>query len=261
MKVCCGPHGRREVLKMATKETNNVPKVYLAMSAVQDEISKLGISKNRKNLQQGYVFRGIDEIYNTLAPIFAKHKLLIIPNVLSREQTERTTKRGDALFSVVVNTKFTFISAEDGSTVEATTYGEAMDTADKATNKAMSAAYKYVCLQAFSIPTEGDNDADATTHEVAPRKPAPAANAQAKPAAKPAQKEQPAQTPTPAPTNPFEGLDSAHVKALQKAQTPQELLEIIEGVKMQMGDAFNDVRNKYTTAYKARLAQIQGAKK
>lgn len=40
-----------------------------------------------------------------------------------------------------------------------------MDTADKSTNKAMSAAYKYLCLQLFCIPTEGDNDADATTLE------------------------------------------------------------------------------------------------
>jgi hypothetical protein len=43
-----------------------------------------------------------------------------------------------------------------------------MDMADKATNKAMSAAYKYACLQAFCIPTEGDNDADASTPDVAP---------------------------------------------------------------------------------------------
>jgi len=44
-----------------------------------------------------------------------------------------------------------------------------MDSGDKATNKAMSAAYKYALMQTFAIPTEGDNDADATTHEVAPR--------------------------------------------------------------------------------------------
>jgi hypothetical protein len=49
----------------------------------------------------------------------------------------------------------------------ACTFGEAMDSADKATNKAMSAAFKYVVMQTFCIPTEGDNDADATSHEVA----------------------------------------------------------------------------------------------
>jgi hypothetical protein len=58
------------------------------------------------------------------------------------------------------------VAAEDGSRHTVITYGEAMDSGDKATNKAMSAAYKYACMQAFSIPTEGDNDADAQTHEV-----------------------------------------------------------------------------------------------
>jgi hypothetical protein len=42
-----------------------------------------------------------------------------------------------------------------------------MDSGDKASNKAMSAAYKYAAFQAFCIPTEGDNDADSQTHEVA----------------------------------------------------------------------------------------------
>ena len=44
-----------------------------------------------------------------------------------------------------------------------------MDSGDKATNKAMSAAFKYAAFQAFCIPTEGDNDADAHTPEVAPK--------------------------------------------------------------------------------------------
>jgi hypothetical protein len=42
-----------------------------------------------------------------------------------------------------------------------------MDSGDKATNKAMSAAYKYAAFQIFAIPTEGNPDADAETHEVA----------------------------------------------------------------------------------------------
>jgi len=68
----------------------------------------------------------------------------------------------------VVQVEFDLVCAEDGSKHTIATIGEAMDSADKATNKAMSAAYKYACIQAFCIPTEGDNDADATTHEPVP---------------------------------------------------------------------------------------------
>lgn len=140
--------------------------VYKAIAAVQAELATKGISKDRKNQQQGYSFRGIDDVYGALAPLLAKNGLCILPRTLSRECTERQTAKGGVLFNVVVDVEFDLVCSEDGSRHTVKTYGEAMDSADKATNKAMSAAYKYACLQAFCIPTEGDNDADATTHEV-----------------------------------------------------------------------------------------------
>lgn len=152
--------------------------VYKAINAVQAELAKEGISKDRRNDQQGYKFRGIDDVYNALAPLLAKHGLCILPRVISREVVERVNKKETVLFYVTVGVEFDFVCAEDGSKHTITTYGEAMDSGDKATNKAMSAAYKYACMQAFSIPTEGDNDADAQTHEVAPRKfPSPVTSA------------------------------------------------------------------------------------
>ncbi len=142
------------------------PKIFEAITKVQSELAKVGISKDHKNKMQGYQFRGIDDVYKALAPLLAKHKLCIIPKVLEREVVERTTKAGGALFYVTVKCDFDFISSEDGSIHTATMYGEAMDSGDKATNKAMSSAYKYVAFQVFCIPTEGDNDADSSSHEV-----------------------------------------------------------------------------------------------
>jgi len=143
--------------------------VYKAINAVQAELSKIGITKARTNTQgSGYKFRGIDDVYNTIAPMLARHGLCILPRVLNRSITERQSQKGGALFYVVVEAEFDFVCAEDGSKHTVKTFGEAMDSGDKATNKAMSAAYKYAAFQAFSIPTESDNDADAHTHEVKP---------------------------------------------------------------------------------------------
>lgn len=155
--------------------TNETPlNVYQAISKVQAGLAKEGISKDRKNEQQGYKFRGIDDIYNALSGLLAENGLCILPRVLSRDLRERVSvkefngqRKETALFYVVVDVEYDFVSAHDGSKHTVRVLGEAMDSGDKATNKAMSAAYKYACLQAFSIPTEGDNDADATTHEVA----------------------------------------------------------------------------------------------
>lgn len=144
-------------------------KVYQAINAVQREMNLEGIGKTRKNVQQGYAFRGIDDIYNALSHLLAKHNLCILPRVLARHCEERATAKGGVIFYVTVEVEFDFISAEDGSRHIVRTFGEAMDSADKATNKAMSAAYKYAAIQAFAIPTEGENDADGATHEVAPK--------------------------------------------------------------------------------------------
>lgn len=156
---------------MSTPLDQAVGNVYARIAAVSAEIAQTGIAKNKSNAQQGYKFRGIDDVYNALAPVLAKHALVIIPRILSRDCTERQTQKGGVLFNVVVEAEFDFVSAVDGSKHTARTYGEAMDSGDKATNKAMSAAYKYAAFQAFCIPTEGDNDADAQTPE--PIKPAP----------------------------------------------------------------------------------------
>lgn len=140
--------------------------VYKAIAAVQGELAKVGIAKANRNSQQGYNFRGIDDVYAALSPLLAKHGLCVIPRVIDRTMLEKTTSKGNPLFYVTVHAEFDFVSSEDGSKHTAATYGEAMDSGDKATNKAMSAAYKYAAFMAFAIPTEGDNDADATTHEI-----------------------------------------------------------------------------------------------
>jgi len=146
--------------------TEQAKAVYAAIAAVMSDMASEGISKGRRNQQQGYNFRGIDDVYNALAPILAKHKLLILPRVMARSQVERTTAKGGVLFYTTVEVEFDLVSGVDGSSHTIKTVGEAMDSADKSSNKAMSAAFKYAAMQAFCIPTEGDNDADATTHEV-----------------------------------------------------------------------------------------------
>lgn len=143
-------------------------KVYRAINNVQTELAKIGISKSKRNSQgTGYNFRGIDDVYNVLSSIMATHGLCIIPRMISRSCEERSSRNGGALFYVTVEAEFDLVSADDGSKHTARTFGEAMDSGDKATNKAMSAAYKYMAFQTFAIPTEGDNDSESQTHEVA----------------------------------------------------------------------------------------------
>ncbi len=145
------------------------PKVFGAILAVMEAMAKEGIGKERRNQQQGFSFRGIDDVYASLCEKLVAAKLLMLPRVTEERHDERTTKNGGVLIYATLKVDYDLISAEDGSKHTISTVGEAMDSGDKSSNKAMSAAYKYAAIQAFCIPTVGSDDADAESHELAPR--------------------------------------------------------------------------------------------
>lgn len=137
-----------------------IPKVAKAIGA---------IGKNRKNQQQGFNFRGIDDVYNACHEPMTEFGLFCTTEVLDVQREERTTAKGGVLFYTMLKLKVTFY-CQDGSSVTTVTAGEAMDSGDKATNKAMSAALKYAFFQTFVIPIEQMPDADETTpQEIQPK--------------------------------------------------------------------------------------------
>lgn len=183
---------------MTNETKEKAPEVYKAISKVSLEISKNGISKNKQATNQNggimYSFRGIDDVFNALSPLLAKERLVILPRVISRECVERTTRNGGVLFFVTVEVEFDIVSGLDGSRHTVKTYGEAQDSGDKATNKALSAAYKYMSFQVFCIPVIGhddaDNDADTDLAPTAPKNTAPVGRTP-KPTDNPAAPEEP----------------------------------------------------------------------
>lgn len=136
--------------------------IYPAMVKIMKAVTHIG--KDKKNQQQGYNFRGIDDLYNELHNHFADNGVFILPEVLDIQREERQSKGGGLLLWTIQRIKFKF-TAEDGSYVEAILNGEAMDSADKGCNKANSVALKYALMQMFLIPTEElkANDPDGTT--------------------------------------------------------------------------------------------------
>lgn len=150
--------------------TNEQPKgIYQAMAAIAAEIGAIGKDK-RCTQGASFVYRGIDDVYNALNPIMAKHGVFVLPIAGERTTETRQTRNGSTMEIVVMRMTYKFCHA-DGSFVEAVTVGQAMDSGDKATNKAMAIAHKYAILQAFCIPTEDMEDPDAVAEQLAPRQP------------------------------------------------------------------------------------------
>jgi hypothetical protein len=150
------------------QEPTNKFQVLTGISSVIAAFAEHGIAKSQKNEQQGFAYRGIDDVLNRMAHHLVKANLVIVPNVVNRDVQERLNSRGNPLFYVTLTVEYSIMSTIDGSMVKVTTVGEAMDSGDKATNKALSAAYKYMAFQTFAIPIS--EDADKTTHTLAPNK-------------------------------------------------------------------------------------------
>lgn len=152
------------------EDANPSMHVLRGIKQVMASFAENGIAKNRKNESQGFKFRGIDDVMNRMAQHLVEADLVIVPQVISRDVQERVNSRGNPLFYVTVMVEFHIASTVDGSSVVCVVPGEAMDSGDKATNKALSIAYKYMAFQLFAIPI--DEDPDATTHQLGKAAPA-----------------------------------------------------------------------------------------
>ena len=142
--------------------------IYKKMSEVMKDIGP--VTKDQKNTAQGFKFRGIDQFVNALHPALVKHGVFMTPRATSftselKDVTRSSGKQGvDKHVSILMEYDF---FAEDGSKV---TVGpipaEGLDSGDKATNKALSAALKYALIQTFSVPTQDMAEADLETPEI-----------------------------------------------------------------------------------------------
>lgn len=137
-----------------------IPMIYAAVCGVMEDVGAVG--KGDYNKTQGFKYRSIDAVMNALNPVMIKHKIFCTPEVLEQRREERATAKGGTLIYSVCRMRYRFFTT-DGSFVDAVVVGEGMDSGDKASNKAMAAAFKYACFQTFCIPTENlmdDPDAD-----------------------------------------------------------------------------------------------------
>ena len=141
---------------MTTHQASTSPAVYGAFSAAMKKVEKIG--KLGENKHQRFNFRGIDDTMNAVGPVFREYGLFVIPEVVAKQVDHAATAAGKRMTTVHLEVRYT-IAHEDGSSFQGTAPGEANDTSDKATAKAMSVALRTFLLQSMLIPT-GDLDPD-----------------------------------------------------------------------------------------------------
>lgn len=151
------------------------PTIFESLSAVMAEVQAVG--KGGRNLEQGYNFRGIDDVVNAVGPVFRKHGIIPIPHKTVANYRDVLTVREKRSRECTVIVTYRFYGPA-GDFVEAEVPGESMDVGDKGTPKAMSVAYRILLLQTLCIPTN-DPDPDSQSYERDEEAPPTATAAQA----------------------------------------------------------------------------------
>ena len=132
------------------------PPIQIALAEVMRNVGP--IAKDLRNTQSHYAARSIDDVMDALHDIMAAEGVLPIPTVEDAQYQDRGKQH-----QAILRVRWTFYGPA-GDSISGVTYGEALDSSDKATNKALQASLKYLLLDSFLIPVNGDqNDADSTS--------------------------------------------------------------------------------------------------
>ena len=136
--------------------------VITALTAVMNDVQ--AVKKGDRNASQGFNFRGIDAVMNAVGPALRKHGVVVVPCVVNYDYgSVEVGKNRTPMGHVRLTVDYTFYGP-GGDSITATSVGEAMDSGDKATAKAMSVAFRTALLQALCLPTD-EPDPDHDTYE------------------------------------------------------------------------------------------------
>lgn len=139
----------------------DAPRIFTVLNSVMRDV--MPVSKDKENQQQRYKFRGVDDAMSAMAGPMRTHGLFILPSIIEH----RAERRGEKMTHVVIKMQY-HVYGPAGDCLVADVPGEASDFADKATNKAQSAALKYLLFTLFMIPVDGRSIDDGDRETLTP---------------------------------------------------------------------------------------------
>jgi hypothetical protein len=147
---------------MTGLDTRTALTIQDSMVAVMNDVRE--VAKRDRNEQQHFTFRGVDAVVNAVAPALRRRGVVVSPVETKVDYQPLVTSKGAQMMCCRVIVTYRFMGA-GGDFIDAQVAGEAFDSGDKSTPKAMSVAYRTALLQALCLPTD-DMDPDAQTYDV-----------------------------------------------------------------------------------------------
>lgn len=145
--------------------------IYEKLAAITAELN--AVAKNLKvgEGRSSYKAVGEADVLAAVKPLEEKYKVYSYPSsrcivdsdVITTKKVYNGQESESSKFYMRVQTVYRFVNIEDPEEyVEVTTYGDGMDSGDKAPGKAMTYGDKYALLKAYKIITGDDPDQTAS---------------------------------------------------------------------------------------------------
>lgn len=134
-----------------TAET--LPNVQQAWAAVMADVQGLGKHGSVTAGPARFNFRGVDDVMNAVGPVLRTHGVSVVPTAVEHHPEDVTTSKGSKMRNVTVLVSYA-IHGPAGDSMTGAAAGEAADSGDKATPKAMSVAFRTFLLQSLCLPTD-----------------------------------------------------------------------------------------------------------
>ena len=149
----------------------NIYQKLLAITAEMSVVQK-GLEVATKTNKDGSVaksYKAVSErdILDTVKPLEAKYHIYSYPverDIVESDVIKTTTNYGERnSFYMRVRVGYRFVNADNpAEDITITSYGDGIDTGDKAPGKAMTYADKYALMKAYKISTGDDPDQEAS---------------------------------------------------------------------------------------------------
>jgi hypothetical protein len=123
---------------MTTLEETNPGNLAAKMARIMDEVPTM--IKNGQNIQQRYDYVTAEDVKAAIRPLLARHGLALYSAMEDVKRETSINKNGTTVITVIARMRFTLVDADTGQREDCSWYGEANDYADKAVNKAATAA-------------------------------------------------------------------------------------------------------------------------
>jgi hypothetical protein len=124
--------------------------------------------KNGQNVAQRYEYVTADDVKAAIRPLLKKHGIAVFSAMTDVTRETGTNKNGTHTVTVLAKMMFSLVCTETGECVNCEWYGEANDYADKAVNKAATAAEKYWLINTFLLSTTEPESDEETIEQAAP---------------------------------------------------------------------------------------------